>query len=111
MRTIWTPRRSRSPVHGVDAELACAIGAAHRHHRLACRAVRVIADYAYTNLAMNRVLLRIPSGNTASAAVAHATGFHLTDAKPITRARARARARDSLLTWLHEPPQGGRAGS
>jgi RimJ/RimL family protein N-acetyltransferase len=89
-----------------EAELAYAIGAAHRHQRLASRAVQVITGYAYTTLAIDRVLLRIPAGNTASAAVARATGFHLTNAEPIIRDGAR----DELLTWLHNPPR-SRAGS
>jgi hypothetical protein len=47
---------------------------------------------------MNRVLLRIPAGNTASAAVARTCGFQLISAEPITREGAR----DSLLTWQHQ---------
>jgi RimJ/RimL family protein N-acetyltransferase len=89
---------SRTGTDG-QAELAYAVGAAHRHQRLASRAVQVITGYAYTTLAMTRVLLRIDADNTASTAVARATGFHLTDAEPITRDGARG----SLLTWLHRP--------
>lgn len=89
---------ARTSTNG-EAELAYAVGAAHRHQRLASRAVQVITGYAYTNLAMTRVLVRIEADNTASAAVARATGFHLTDAEPITRDGARG----SLLTWLHRP--------
>lgn len=81
-----------------DAELAYAIGAKYRRQRLAARAVCLITEYAYTTLAMDRVLLRIPAANTASAAVARATGFHLTDVPPVTRESAR----DHLLTWQHD---------
>jgi RimJ/RimL family protein N-acetyltransferase len=82
-----------------NAELAYAIGSHHRRQRLATRAVQLITGYAYTELAMNQVLLRIPAENIASAAVARAAGFRLTDAAPITRENARY----PLLTWAHTP--------
>ncbi|MGN9844471.1 GNAT family N-acetyltransferase [Nonomuraea sp. H19] len=64
---------------------------------LASRAVQLITAYAYDSLAATHVILRISAGNTPSAAVAHAAGFHLTPAPPISRAGAR----DPLHTWLH----------
>jgi hypothetical protein len=86
-----------------EMELAYAVGVAHRRRHLASRAVQLITAYAYDTLAAARVILRIPRGNTASAAVARAAGFQLTTAPPIHREGAR----DPLHTWLHhraEPP-------
>ncbi|WP_433519915.1 GNAT family N-acetyltransferase [Nonomuraea sp. CA-143628] len=83
-----------------EAELAYAIGADHRHQRLASRAVRLMISYAYDVLALTRLLLRIAEDNLASAAVAGSCGFQLTDAAPISRQAAR----DPLLTWRHAPP-------
>ena len=79
--------------------MAYTVVARHRRQHLATRAVSGITSYAYDPLGMTRVLLRIPAANTASAAVARASGFHVTDAAPITREGAR----DSLLTWQHHP--------
>jgi RimJ/RimL family protein N-acetyltransferase len=79
------------------AELAYAIGPRHRHQRLATRAVRLITDYAYTTLGFTVVVLHIAAANTASIAVAHATGFRLTPESPLILATAR----DPLLTWQH----------
>ncbi|MEV0406017.1 GNAT family N-acetyltransferase [Actinoallomurus sp. NPDC050550] len=84
-----------------EVELAYAIGAAHRRQRLAGRAVQLITAYAYAydTLAATRVIVRIPAGNTASAAVARTAGFQLTTAPLISREGAR----DPLHTWLHRP--------
>jgi RimJ/RimL family protein N-acetyltransferase len=79
------------------AELAYAIGPRHRHQRLATRAVRLITDYAYTTLGFTAVVLHIAAANTASIAVAHATGFRLTPEPPLTLDTAR----DPLMTWQH----------
>lgn len=80
-----------------EAELAYAIGAAHRRQGLASRAVRLMISYAYDVLALTRLLLRIAEDNLASAAVARGCGFQLTDAAPLTRQGAR----EPLLTWRH----------
>jgi RimJ/RimL family protein N-acetyltransferase len=82
-----------------EAELAYAIGPAHRRQGLAARAVRLISEYAYGTLAMRRLYLRIPAENPASAAVARTTGFRLTDDPPVTREGARY----PLHTWQHHP--------
>ncbi|MFC6577104.1 GNAT family N-acetyltransferase [Planomonospora parontospora] len=83
-----------------DAELGYAIGAAHRRRGLATRAVRLMTDYAYDTLAMDRVLLRIAPDNEASAAVARSAGFRLTDDEPVVRDRGDGTV--SLLTWRHD---------
>ncbi|WP_040738929.1 GNAT family N-acetyltransferase [Nocardia tenerifensis] len=79
-----------------DAELAYAIGSAHRGQGLATRAVRLITEYAYRELGVRHVLLRIDPANLASVAVARATGFELTGAPPFTRAHS-----GPLHTWCH----------
>lgn len=89
--------RTADDTHG--AELAYAIGPQHRRQGLAARAVRLIGDYAYATLGMRRLYLRIPAENTASAAVARATGFQRTDDPPVTLERARY----PLHTWRHHP--------
>ncbi|WP_129843701.1 GNAT family N-acetyltransferase [Streptomyces sp. RFCAC02] len=83
---------------GPYAELAYAVGSRHRRQRLAARAVRLMTDYAYHALALQQVVLRIDPDNAASTAVARATGFHVTDAAPVTRGRG------PLLTWRHQAP-------
>jgi RimJ/RimL family protein N-acetyltransferase len=85
---------------GPDAELAYAIGAAHRRQGLAARAVRLITDHAYRDLGIRHVLLRIDPGNTASVAVARTTGFQLTDLPG-----GAGSSGGPLRTWRHE---GGR---
>ncbi|GAA3442415.1 hypothetical protein Pve01_68060 [Planomonospora venezuelensis] len=82
-----------------DAELGYVIGAEHRGQGLAARAVRLMTGYAYDTLAMSRVLLRIAPGNEASAAVARAAGFRLTDDEPVVRDRGDGTV--TLLTWCH----------
>jgi RimJ/RimL family protein N-acetyltransferase len=84
--------------HGRHAELAYAIGAAHRRQGLATTAVRLITSYAYQQLGMEHVILRIHPDNTASTALARATGFDLTDVDPIEHGAA-----GPLLTWRHRP--------
>lgn len=76
---------------GPDVELGYAIGAAHRGQGLATRAVRLMTGYAYRELAVRRVTLRIDLGNAASEHVARATGFRLT-----------GDPRAALRTWVHE---------
>ncbi|WP_211349074.1 hypothetical protein [Micromonospora pisi] len=48
---------------------------------------------------MNAVLVRIPTDNTASAAVARAAGFRPDGSEPLTREGVRY----PLLTWRHQP--------
>ncbi len=78
------------------AELAYAVGPAHRGQGLTSRAVRLVTAYAYHQLSMDQIILRIAPDNVASIAVARATGFELTDAAPCTR-----RDNHSLFTWRH----------
>ncbi|MEU7886832.1 GNAT family N-acetyltransferase [Microbispora bryophytorum] len=82
---------------GREVELAYAVGAAYRRRHLAVRAVQLITTWAYDTLDATRVILRIPPGNSASAAVARSAGFELTTAPLVTRDGAR----DPLRTWLH----------
>ncbi|WCN05108.1 GNAT family N-acetyltransferase [Streptomyces sp. M92] len=85
---------------GPYAELAYAVGIRYRRQHLATRAVRLMTDYAYQALALQQVILRINPDNAASTAVARATGFHITNAAPITRGRS-----GPLLTWRHQAPE------
>jgi RimJ/RimL family protein N-acetyltransferase len=87
------------------AELAYGIGAGYRRRRLASRAVRLMIGYAYEALSMDRVILRIASENTASEAVARATGFHLTNEEPVFRNRANGQG-VRLRTWVHRSGHG-----
>jgi RimJ/RimL family protein N-acetyltransferase len=88
---------SRAEQHWA-VELAYAVGPHHRRQQLASRAVQVITDYAFDTLAMREVLLRIPTDNAASSAVARRAGFRLNDRGPITREGVRYK----LLTWRYE---------
>ncbi|KOG13964.1 MULTISPECIES: GNAT family N-acetyltransferase [Streptomyces] len=90
----------RCAVDPRDVELAYGIGSRYRRQGLASRAVRLAADYARRQLSARRVLLRIEPENSPSVAVARATGFQLTDDKPVTR---EAKGRQvTLLTWCHQ---------
>jgi RimJ/RimL family protein N-acetyltransferase len=80
------------------AELAYAVGRAHRGQGLTTRAVRLMTAYAYGELAMQTVVLRIDPDNVPSVAVARATGFQRTGDEPITRRGSRP-----LETWRHLP--------
>ncbi|MFD6556348.1 GNAT family N-acetyltransferase, partial [Streptomyces sp. NPDC058398] len=72
---------------------------AYRGRGLATRAVRLVADFAHRRVGGRRVVLCIEDGNTASEAVAKATGFVLTDDEPVVRT---AKGRDVVLrTWNH----------
>jgi RimJ/RimL family protein N-acetyltransferase len=84
---------------GRIAELAYAVGRAHRGQGLTTRAVRLVTAYAYRELAMDRVVLRINPGNAPSVAVARATGFELTDDEPVIRGGS-----GPLHTWRHRRP-------
>ncbi|MEU9287405.1 GNAT family N-acetyltransferase [Streptomyces sp. NPDC048275] len=89
----------RSAADERDVELAYGVGAAHRGHGLASRAVRLVTEYVVLHIAVRRVVLRIEEGNTASERVAKATGFALTDDEPVVRT---AKGREVVLrTWSH----------
>ncbi|GGK93030.1 GNAT family N-acetyltransferase [Streptomyces flaveus] len=87
----------RNQVDERDVELAYGVGAAHRGQGLASRAVRLVSDYALRHTGARRVVLCIEEGNTASRAVARATGFTLVDTEPVLRM---SRGREiPLQTW------------
>ncbi|MGW3606266.1 GNAT family N-acetyltransferase [Micromonospora sp. NPDC005161] len=90
-----TDPAGRNP-RGRDAELAYAVGAAHRRQGLTGRAVRLMTTYAYQHLGVQRMILRIDPDNIASVAVARATGFEPTGDDPLTRRSPRP-----LVTWHH----------
>lgn len=85
---------------GLDvAEIGYIVGVAHRGRGLAGRAVRVMTDFARGTVGVARLLLEIEAGNAASAAVARAAGYRLTDAPPIL---AEEKGRPlALQTWEH----------
>jgi RimJ/RimL family protein N-acetyltransferase len=66
-----------------EAELGYLVGARHRRRGLASGALSLLASYARSTLQLNRLLLRIDPGNTASIAVARRCGFRLTGESPI----------------------------
>jgi RimJ/RimL family protein N-acetyltransferase len=80
MGEVLLVRREEDGRHA--AELAYGVGAKYRRQRLATRAVELMTRYAHEASAFDRVILRIAPGNTASEAVARASGFHLTDENP-----------------------------
>ncbi|MGK5530779.1 GNAT family N-acetyltransferase [Streptomyces sp. URMC 129] len=84
-----------------EVELGYTVGRAHRRKGLAARALRVLTGFAHRELAPARVVLRIDRDNVASAAVARAVGYRLTDDEPM--ARDGAHHRFTLLTWEHAP--------
>ncbi|NEC84909.1 GNAT family N-acetyltransferase [Streptomyces sp. SID12501] len=84
------------------ASLGYSVGATHRGRHLGSRALTVLTDYAHHTLGLPRVTLSIEAENGASAAVARAAGYHLTDEPPIlTVDKGRSLA---LRTWAHDRP-------
>lgn len=82
------------------AEIGYAMGAAYRGRGLAARAVRVMTDFAHDAVGVSRLLLEIEAGNAASAAVARASGYRLTEAPPI---HSEEKGRPiSLQTWEYD---------
>ncbi|OIJ63608.1 GNAT family N-acetyltransferase [Streptomyces mangrovisoli] len=65
-------------------EIGYAVGPAHRGQGLAARAVRVMAAYAFEQLAAEQVILELEAENAASVAVATKAGFTLLDVPLIT---------------------------
>ncbi|KAA0910228.1 GNAT family N-acetyltransferase [Streptomyces apricus] len=87
----------RSGTDERDVEIAYGVGAAHRGRGLASRAVRLLAAYAVRHTGARRVVLCIEEANAASAGVARAAGFALTDDEPVLRT---SRGRETVLrTW------------
>ena len=66
-----------------EAELGYLVGAPHRRRGLAAGALSLMSGYARSTLKLNRLLLRIDAGNTASTAVARRCGYRLTGEPPI----------------------------
>jgi RimJ/RimL family protein N-acetyltransferase len=79
------------------AELAYAVGIAHRGQGLAARAVRMMMNFAADQCDVCSFLLTISPGNLASQAVALAAGFHQTD-DPV-KVRERKGYRLEMATW------------
>ncbi|MBT2206964.1 MULTISPECIES: GNAT family N-acetyltransferase [Actinomadura] len=84
----------------VTGTIGYAIGAAHRGRGLAVRALRLLTDHAHEADGLPRVYLEIEQSNAASAAVARAAGYTLTDALPVM-VEDKGR-QHNLLTWVHE---------
>ena len=76
-----------------------AVGTAYRGQGLARRALLAATEYAHAELDLPDVMLEIEPDNEASAAVARAAGFQLTDAEPET-VTDKGRSYD-LLKWEH----------
>jgi RimJ/RimL family protein N-acetyltransferase len=87
-------------VEGHAAELGYAVGPAHRRQGITTRAVRLMTDYAYHQLDMDQVILRIDPDNAASVAVARATDFELAGEDPLIRDGDRP-----LMIWRHRGGQ------
>ncbi|MFC0626500.1 GNAT family N-acetyltransferase [Kribbella deserti] len=79
--------------------LGYAIGPAHRGQGLASRALRLLTEYAHRDAGISRVVLEIEPDNEASAGVAKAAGYVLTDMPPsLVSDKGRSY---TLLTWEH----------
>ena len=89
----------RSDADARDAEIGYGVAAPFRGRGLATRSVRLLATYATRRLRPRRVVLRIEEANTASAGVARASGFELTEDEPVFRP---AKGREVVLrTWSY----------
>ncbi|GAA2230822.1 hypothetical protein GCM10010232_16510 [Streptomyces amakusaensis] len=78
-------------------ELGYAVGPAHRGQGVAGRAVRVMAEYAFGELALDQVILELEAENAASVAVATRAGFSLLDV-PLIKGEDKGRPY-ALQTW------------
>ncbi|NGN67597.1 GNAT family N-acetyltransferase [Streptomyces sp. A7024] len=78
-------------------EIGYAVGPAHRGQGLAARTVRVLAEYAFTQLGAEEVILELEAENAASVAVAVKAGFRLLDV-PLIEGEEKGRA-FRLQTW------------
>lgn len=85
-----------------SSSIGYAVGSAHRGQRLATRAVQAVTEYAHAELALPEVILEIEPANDASAAVARAAGYQLSDAAPQT-VTDKGRTYQ-LLRWEHRIP-------
>lgn len=84
------------------ASIGYVVGTAHRGQRLATRALEAVTEYAHASLELPEVILEIEPDNAASAAVARAADFQLTDAEPET-VTDKGRTY-TLLRWEHRRP-------
>lgn len=92
----------REDANGGAASLGYSVGAAHRGRHLGARALKVMTAYAHQVMGLRQLTLSIEAENAASAAVARAAGYHLTDEPPIaTVSKGRSLA---LRTWAHDRP-------
>ncbi|MFJ9380464.1 GNAT family N-acetyltransferase [Streptomyces sp. NPDC101455] len=92
----------RQNANDPTASLGYSVGAAHRGRRLGARALIVMTEHAHHALDLPRLTLDIETANAASAAVARAAGYHLTDEPPIAAInKGRSLA---LRTWAHNRP-------
>lgn len=66
-----------------EAELGYLVGAAHRRRGLASGALTLMSSFARETLRLNRLLLRIDPGNTASTLVARRCGYRPSGEPPI----------------------------
>ncbi|MFI2213391.1 GNAT family N-acetyltransferase [Streptomyces sp. NPDC020141] len=83
-------------------ELGYAVGPAHRGQGVAGRAVLVMAEYAFGQLALGQVILELEAENAASVAVATKAGFSLLDV-PLIKGEDKGRPY-ALQTWgLNRP--------
>ncbi|WP_419996977.1 GNAT family N-acetyltransferase [Streptomyces boninensis] len=83
-------------------EIGYAVGPAHRGQGLAVRTVRVLAEYAFTQLGADQVILELEAENAASVAVATKAGFRLLDV-PLIDGEEKGRA-IRLQTWGLDRP-------
>ena len=87
------------------AELAYAVGVAHRGQRLAARAVRLTMEFARETCGVSSFVLKISPANPASQSVAVANGFLPTDV-PL-QVRQRKNRRLEMATWRHDQQSTG----
>ncbi|MEV8543378.1 GNAT family N-acetyltransferase [Streptomyces sp. NPDC051572] len=102
----WTPLGevlvTRQNANGLTASLGYSVGAAYGGRRLGARALTVMTEYAHHALDLPRSTLSIATDNAASAAVARAAGYHLTDEPPTTTVRRGWSL--TLRTWARDRP-------
>lgn len=85
-----------------EVELGYAVGALYRGQGFTARAIGLLNDFAYADLGVRRIILRIEPGNTPSEAVARRAGFHRAD-EPLAVIQDPDGTEVVLRTWEHRP--------
>lgn len=90
----------RDTAWATGGEIGYGLNAKYRGNGYASRAVRLMTEYAYETIGLDRLVLRIDHRNAASNAVARATGY-VPDGMPPQMRMMKGRE-FAWVTWVHQ---------